>query len=112
MGNNNNDHGDAAAEATFPVAMYVLIIANLALLLVTYADLLYVISLMSMVNYTSVYVMLLWVLNLLRNFLIIYQSKNLICLGSFHRLVLLLPSNRVHLHVRISKDGRLRQSCG
>jgi hypothetical protein len=38
MGNINNDHGDAAAEATFPVAMYVLLIANLALLLVTYAD--------------------------------------------------------------------------
>jgi hypothetical protein len=36
----NNDHDDAAAEATFPVAMYVLILSYLALILVPYSDLL------------------------------------------------------------------------
>ena len=50
MGDLNGNHG-GVATATFPVAMYVLLISYFALLLLPYSDLLDVLSLMCMVKY-------------------------------------------------------------
>jgi hypothetical protein len=54
MGDINN-HGDAAAGATFPVAMYVFIISYRALQLALYSDLLDVFSPLGIVKYASTY---------------------------------------------------------
>ncbi|KAK1650383.1 hypothetical protein QYE76_068188 [Lolium multiflorum] len=59
MGDINNTHGDGAAGATFPVAMYVLFLSYLALLLVPCSDLMHVLSLMCVVKYACASVMLL-----------------------------------------------------
>ena len=59
------DLGGGAA-ATFPVALYVLLISYFALLLIPYSDLLDVLSLMCMIKYASAYVMLISVIKLTR----------------------------------------------
>ena len=66
MGDIHNSHGsaDAAAGATFPVAMYVLFLSYLALLLVPCSDLMHVLSLMCVVKYACASVMLFSVINL------------------------------------------------
>jgi chromate transport protein ChrA len=68
MGDINNTHGGdaAAAGATFPVAMYVLLLSYLALLLVPCSDLMHVLSLMCVVKYACASVILLSVIKLTR----------------------------------------------
>ena len=65
MGDLSGGH-DGGAAATFPVALYMLLISSFALLLIPYSDLLDVLSLMCMVKYASAYVMLFLVTKLTR----------------------------------------------
>jgi hypothetical protein len=62
-------HGGAAAVPTFPVALYVLLISYLALVLVSFVDLLDVLACLHMVKLTSVYVLLTLVIKLTRKLL-------------------------------------------
>jgi hypothetical protein len=68
---NDSHGGGATAGATFPVAMYVLFLSYLALLLVSFSDLMHVLSLICVVKYASASVMLFSVIILLENCLIL-----------------------------------------
>jgi hypothetical protein len=63
MGDINDSHG-GAADATFPVTMYVLFVSYLALLLVPCLNLMHVLILMCMVKYACASKMLLSVIKL------------------------------------------------
>jgi chromate transport protein ChrA len=58
------DHHGAAADLTFPVALYMLLISFLALVLVSFVDLPDVIACLHMVKLTSAYVLLTSVIKL------------------------------------------------
>ena len=108
MGDLSDNYGGGAA-ATFPVALYVLLISYFALLLIPYSDLLDVLSLMCMVKYASAIVMLISVIKLTRklpNNLTIQKHYML------RKFSLLMRSNRVYLRGLILRDGTLRPSCG
>jgi choline-glycine betaine transporter len=63
---NDSHGGGSAADATFPVAMYVIFISYLALLLVPCLDLMQVLSMMCVVKYACASVMLFSVIKLTR----------------------------------------------